>query len=44
MQDDVLVIVEVKSAIGEGDESPGDLVNTRKQQYLICATEAYIIE
>ena len=43
MLEKVLVIVEVKSALSGGDEAPGDLVNIKKQQYLIRATEAYIM-
>jgi putative endonuclease len=43
MLDGLLVVVEVKTAIYEGDERPGDLVNIQKQQYLISAAEAYIM-
>lgn len=43
MQGNTLVIAEVKSALSGGDERPGDLVNIRKQQYLIRATEGYIM-
>jgi putative endonuclease len=43
MLDKLLVIVEVKTALHDGDERPGDLVNIRKQQYLINAAEAYIM-
>ena len=43
MQNNILVVVEVKSALSGGDENPGDLVNIKKQQYLISAAEAYIM-
>jgi putative endonuclease len=43
MLDELLVIVEVKTAVYEGDERPGDIVNIQKQQYLISAAEAYIM-
>ena len=43
LQNDLLVIVEVKSALSDGDEIAADLVNIQKQQYLIRATEAYIM-
>jgi len=39
----LLVIVEVKTAVHRGEDLPGDLVNLKKQQYLIRAAEAYII-
>jgi len=43
MLNELLVIIEVKTAVHEGDENPGDLVNIQKQQFLISAAEAYIM-
>jgi len=43
MLDELLVVVEVKTTVHEGDERPDDLVNIQKQQSLIRATEAYIM-
>ncbi len=43
MLDELLIVVEVKTAVYDGDERPGDLVNIQKQQYLISAAEAYIM-
>ncbi len=43
MLGELIVVVEVKTTVNEGDESPGDLVNIQKQQYLISAAEAYIM-
>jgi putative endonuclease len=43
-KDNFLVIIEVKTKSFWSEEKPGDLVNFGKQQYLIEATEAYMMK
>ena len=42
MQDNVMVVVEVKSRYGLNSESPAESVTTGKQKHLVDAAEAYI--
>lgn len=43
-KDNHLIIVEVKARTDDGFERPGDLVDQKKENFLIEATDAYIKE
>ncbi|MDX2444763.1 MAG: YraN family protein [Bacteroidales bacterium] len=43
-KNNLLVIVEVKARTDDGFEKPGDLVDKRKENFLVEATDAYIRE
>ena len=43
-KNELLVIVEVKARTDDGFEKPGDLVDKKKEKFLIEATDAYIKE